>query len=311
VAARFWRSILALAFAVALASGALVRRAFSLPLAGAGAVSIGVLLALPVAFVSFSFLLAQVVPDEPPARSSARRMFRALLSEMAEFTWTVFAMSGAVPTRSLPQHLPPDRPQRPILLLHGILCNARVWGPLRARLCSAGFGPVEALDLEPLLADIEILVRRVTPRLLALQRRCNDERVVIIAHSMGGLVARALLRDLGASAIRRIVTIATPHHGTALVRGLPWPNTRQMSRTSSWLRSLNAAQEGRFSVPVTSIYSSEDNMVMPVGSARFEGAELSELHGIGHLGMLRSRRALDSVIATLSQDDLDMSAPIR
>ena len=125
---------------------------------------------------------------------------------------------------------------------------------------------------------------------------------VIVAHSMGGLVARALLRELGPSAIRRIVTIASPHHGTAVVRGLPWPNTRQMSPVSPWLRALNAAQEGRFAVPVTSIYTAEDNMVVPVESARLQGAESTELRGIGHLGMVRSRRALDSVIAALSRD---------
>ena len=210
-------------------------------------------------------------------------------------------MSTSAPARDRAA-LPAERAARPVLLLHGFLCNARVWHTLRARLTAAGFGPVEALDLEPLLADIEMLARRAAPRLLALQRCCNDERVVIIAHSMGGLVARALLRELGPSAIRRIVTIASPHHGTAIVRGLPWPNTRQMSCTSPWLRALNAAQEGRFAVPVTSIYTAEDNMVVPLESARLQGAESTELHGIGHLGMVRSRHALDSVIAALSRD---------
>lgn len=301
MAARLWRSILALAFAVALASGALARRDLSLPLASAGAVALGVLLALPAVFVSLSFLLARAAADSATAPSSARHLLRALLSEIAEFTWSMVAMSASAPARDRAP-LPADRVPRPVLLLHGILCNARVWYTLRARLVAAGLGPIEALDLEPLLADIEILVGQVAPRLLALQRRCNDERVVIIAHSMGGLVARALLRNLGPSAIRRIVTIASPHHGTALVRGLPWPNTRQMSPASPWLRALNAAQEGRFAVPVTSIYTAEDNMVVPVESARLRGAESTELRGIGHLGMVRSRRALDSVIAALSRD---------
>jgi pimeloyl-ACP methyl ester carboxylesterase len=137
------------------------------------------------------------------------------------------------------------------------------------------------------------------PDLSALQNRCNGERVVIVAHSMGGLVARALLRDLGAGVIRRIVTIASPHHGTVLVRGLPWPNARQMSDVSPWLHTLNTVQEGRFAVPMASIYSLEDNLVVPAGSARLQGAESHELRGIGHLGMLRSQRALDCIVATL------------
>lgn len=302
MAACLWRSILALAFAVALASGALARWNFSLPLAGAGAVAIGVLLALPVVFVSLSFLLARAAADAAPAPSCDRHLLRALLSEIVAFTASIVAMSAAAAMRD-PAARPTERAARPVLLLHGILCNGRVWHTLRARLTAAGFGPVEALDLEPLLADIELLAHRAAPRLLALQRQCNDERVVIIAHSMGGLVARALLRELGPSAIRRIVTIASPHHGTAVVRGLPWPNTRQMSSPASpWLRALNAAQEGRFAVPVTSIYTAEDNMVVPVESARLQGTESTELRGIGHLGMVRSRCALDSVVAALSRD---------
>ncbi len=301
MAARLWRSILALALAVALASGALARRNLSLPLAGASAVALGVLLALPVVSVSLSFLLARAFADASPTASSARHLLRALLSEIVAFTWSIVAMSASAPMRGR-AHLPAERTARPVLLLHGILCNSHVWNALRARLIAAGFGPVEALDLEPLFADIELLIGRAAPRLLALQRRCHDERVVIIAHSMGGLIARALLRDLGPRVVRCIVTIASPHHGTAAVRGLPWPNTRQMSPASPWLRALNAAQEGRFAVPVTSIYTAEDNMVVPVESARLQGAESTELRGIGHLGMVRSRRALDSVIAALSRD---------
>ena len=300
MAARLWRSILALAFGVALASGALARRDFSLTLASAGAVALGVLLALPVVFVALSFLLARAADSAGSAPPRASQLLRALLSEVAEFTSSIVAMSAAAPARApapLPEHAP-----RPVLLMHGILCNAAVWHPLRVRLVAAGFGPVEALDLEPLFADIEILAARAAPRLLALRQRCRGERVLIVAHSMGGLVARALLRELGPSAIRRIVTIASPHHGTAVVRGLPWANTRQMSPVSPWLRALNAAQEGRFAVPVTSIYTAEDNMVVPVESARLQGAESTELRGIGHLGMVRSRRALDSVIAALSRD---------
>jgi len=46
----------------------------------------------------------------------------------------------------------------------------------------------------------------------------------------------------------------------------------------------------------------EDNLVAPPDSARLRGAESHELRGIGHFGMLRSRRTLDCVIAALSQE---------
>jgi hypothetical protein len=299
MAARFWRCIIGFALALAAASGVWLSRVFYWPLSAAASVGFALLLATPVAFVFFSFVISRAGANDIQARWSPRHVWHALLSEIAGFTSAVLAMSvTSQPRRRAPQ-LPAARPSHPVLLLHGFLCNGRVWNALQRRLHAAGFGPIEAPDVEPLLTDIDAQARRVAPDLLALQSRCNGERVVIIAHSMGGLIARALLRDLGAGVIRRIVTIATPHHGTALVRGLPWPNARQMSDASCWLHALNTAQEGLFAVPMASIFSLEDNLVVPAGSARLQGAELHSLRGIGHLGMLCSRRALDCVIATI------------
>jgi len=147
VAARLWRSILALAAAVALASGTWARRDFSLPPTSAGAVAAGVLLALPVVFVSLSFLIARAVADPIPAPSSARRLLRALLSEIAQFTWSIIAMSAAAPAGDRAV-LPAERAPRPVLLLHGILCNARVWHPLRARLIAGARVRAEDFSLQ-------------------------------------------------------------------------------------------------------------------------------------------------------------------
>ncbi len=303
MAARLWRCILGLTLAAAAVSGAWMARAYDWSMAGALSTALGFLLAIPVAVVFLSFVIAQAAAHEVYKRGSVRELGWTFLKEIAEFIRALLAMSAPAQPRPAPQP-PVARSDRPVVLLHGFLCNGRVWTALQARLHAAGFGPIEAPDVEPLLADIETQARRVAPELLALQSRCNGERVVIIAHSMGGLVARALLRDLGAGAIRRIVTIASPHHGTLLVHGLPWPNTRQMSDASPWLRALNSAQEGRFTVPVASIYGVEDNLVVPAGSARLQGAEMHELRGIGHFGMLRARGALDRVIATLQPEIL-------
>ncbi len=304
MAARLWRCIIGFALALAAASGALLSGTFHWPLTAAVSFAFGMLFAMPAVCVIVSFAAARAALRHSPERWRTREISRALLSEIAGFTAAVLAMSAAGLPRRRATRLPAARPPRPVLLLHGFLCNGRVWSALQRRLQSAGFGPIEAPDLVPLLADIETQAGRVAPVLLALQARCSGERVVIIAHSMGGLIARALLRDLGAGAIRRIVTIASPHHGTLLARGLPWPNVAQISDASPWLRTLNLAQEGRFTVPMSSVYGRQDNLVVPPGSARLQGAELKELRGIGHLAMLRSRRALDCVMASLLLETL-------
>src|SRR5258708_2818056 len=71
----------------------------------------------------------------------------------------------------------------------------------------------------------------------------GEARVTVIAHSMGGLGARAYLRTHGAGRVRKLITIATPHHGTVHARFGAGDNARQMSRGSRFLEELRE-QEG-------------------------------------------------------------------
>jgi triacylglycerol esterase/lipase EstA (alpha/beta hydrolase family) len=117
---------------------------------------------------------------------------------------------------------------------------------------------------------------------------------------MGGLVVRAALRLVASDDIAQIVTLGSPHHGSLLAHllpGLPW---RQMQPDSEWLAALNAAQEGRMPVPLTCIYSLNDNLVTPARSAVLEGAKRVELRGLGHLSLLSARTATDCTVAALT-----------
>lgn len=196
------------------------------------------------------------------------------------------------PWRGSPDTAVPDAMDpRPVLLVHGIVCNRGIWRGWLSDLRAAGFAPVRALNLEPLFADIDVHGARVARELEALQHESRGARVAIITHSMGGLVARAALPLVGPQTIRQIVTLACPHHGTRRARHYPSPPTRQMRPDSAWLSTLNAAQEHHWPVRVTSLYSPEDNLVVPAGSAQLAGADCHLLRGFGHVGLLGSRAA--------------------
>lgn len=70
---------------------------------------------------------------------------------------------------------------------------------------------------------------------------------------------------------------------------------------SSWLGELNACQEGRLGIPVTTLYSLDDNYIVPAESARLDGARAIELEGLGHLALLDSKTVLEHVISELLQ----------
>jgi pimeloyl-ACP methyl ester carboxylesterase len=115
---------------------------------------------------------------------------------------------------------------------------------------------------------------------------------------MGGLVSRAYLRRHGAARVAKLVTLGSPHHGSRLaVLGLG-ENGRQMIPGSAWLAGLNAP--GAVPLPETvSLYSCQDNYVMPQDSSVLDGARVVPLAGIGHLEMAFSPEIERRLLAEL------------
>jgi len=188
---------------------------------------------------------------------------------------------------------------RPVLLLHGVACNRAVWRSLLERLRAAGYAPVRALSLEPLFCDLDAHVAPLEHALRQLQGQCGGRRACVVTHSMGGLVARSLLRRGGTGLMQRLITIATPHHGTWYARWLPWPALRQMRPDSEWLRRLSG-DPASTALPLLCLYSLEDNLVVPADSAALAGVHCEAVRGIGHLQMLHSPTVLERVVAELS-----------
>ena len=226
-------------------------------------------------------------------------LLRALCSDALAFEIAMGRMAlepcRASPDLAAAGPLPP----RPVLLVHGFGCSRAVWRPLLATLRAAGVGPVRAVSLEPLFAGMELCAAKLLGELEALRSRSAGNTITIVAHSMGGLVARAALRGARPGLIGRIITIGAPNHGTALACWFRWPSARQMCPGSGWLEELNACQEGRLGIHITTLYSLDDNYIIPASSARFQGARTIELRGLGHLGLLASKTVLEHVMSEL------------
>ncbi|WP_035826402.1 esterase/lipase family protein [Janthinobacterium sp. RA13] len=191
----------------------------------------------------------------------------------------------------------------PVLLIHGYVCNRGYWTKLSRQLARAGIAH-EGVDLEPINADIEAFVPQVEQAITELCTRTGSDRVILVAHSMGGLVARAWLRRHGAARVARIITIGTPHHGTALANLAAGTNARQMSRIdgapSGWLAQLAASETAETRALITSIYSHHDNIVAPQSSAQLPGARNLAFGGIGHVALASDARVLRQLLEEIT-----------
>jgi len=190
--------------------------------------------------------------------------------------------------------------RRPLLLVHGVGVNDGVWFALRRNLSRRSLGPVYTINYGPPLAGIEHFAGQLAARIEAICAVTGAERVALIAHSMGGLVARAYLRRFGAARVEQLITIGTPHHGSMLARTFAGRCLAQMRPASRWLADINHDESAPPPVPITSIWSRHDSMVAPQASAELRCARNVPLVGIGHNALLNHPDVIDEVARAIA-----------
>ena len=189
----------------------------------------------------------------------------------------------------------------PVLLVHGVLCNAGAMYGLRRHLVARRIGPVYSVSYGPPLASIEGFADQVAAKIDAILGVTGARRVAVVGHSMGGLVARAYLRRYGAGKIASVMTLGTPHHGSAHAWAFPGICLGQIRPGSIWLAELNRTEGLPLPVRFVSLWSWHDSMVTPQTSSRLEGAENIELTGIGHNALLGDPLVFALVAAELGR----------
>jgi len=200
-----------------------------------------------------------------------------------------------------------DGKRVPVLMIHGYGCNRAVWLPMQKRLAAAGH-PTDAIDLMPLLGDIDDYARDIAAAIARLTRM-HGRPPVLLCHSMGGLAARALLRQPEPCPVVHVITLGTPHRGTAMARTGRGHNVRQMAWASPWLRQLAASETPDMRGRITSIFSWHDSIVGPAGASWLDGAQHIPFAGIGHVSLLCDARVRDAVLAELARIECIAPAP--
>jgi len=255
-------------------------------------------LAVPLLFAICWFLMAWWFRAERPADVRL-----SLPARVAMFGREVRALARSGPRMIFYRWLMPDPPPAPaampVLLLHGVGCNAGVFSGLRRHLAACGIGPVYALSYGPPLASIDHFADQVADRIAGIAAATGAAQVVCVCHSMGGLVARAYLRKYGGGRVRRLITIGTPHHGSMHAWMMAGMSLSQMRPKNAWLADLNGNGEGADGVPVASIWSWHDSMVTPQTSSRIDWGENIVLTGVAHNAMLDDPRVWAAVVAQI------------
>jgi triacylglycerol lipase len=172
----------------------------------------------------------------------------------------------------------------PVVLVHGYLCNHRIWDDMVEVLRTNGHD-VFAVNLEPVFCSIDGYAPIIERAVSELLRHSRQQQVALVGHSMGGLAIRAWLRVHGSQRVARIITLGTPHAGTKIARGTPTANGRQMNWRSGWLQELATVETEAIRTLMLIGLSPQDNIVFNQRDQVLEGISPVIFEGIGHVQM--------------------------
>ena len=198
----------------------------------------------------------------------------------------------------------PEAAGTPILLIHGIMDNRSVFTVFRRALRRRGFGVVHAVNYGLLTGDLRHAAHELAGHVERLCEATGADKVHIVGHSLGGVIARYYVQLMGGSArVDTLVTLGSPHSGTLGAHLIPTALGRQLRPGSPPLTELAGPAPGcttRFLV----VWSRMDQMVVPQRNARLQHPDLDvvqlELRDVGHLALPIDGRVVRWVVDTLS-----------
>ena len=280
----------------------------------AAALGLGSVALVRLAINANNFLMAARAASPTPPEfgltpAAALRMF------WEEFSTSMLMTSWHMPRARAHTRIYPGSAALPVLLVHGYGCNSGYWAYLAPLLDAARISHA-TLDLEPLTGDIDGYAARIEDAAGRLCAQAGTAQLIIVAHSMGGLAARAWMRVHGAGRLARLITLGTPHHGTCLAAFGLGINAGQMRRMGvagpecAWLSALAGGEASDARALITSIYSHHDNIVAPQTSSELPGARNLAFGGVGHVALGHHPRVLDAVLREIEALRVDRAAPV-
>lgn len=215
------------------------------------------------------------------------------------------------------EHLPPtqrslagvnlDAAGTPILLVHGMADNRSVFSVMEAGLRRRGFGQISTMNYPVRTRDVRVAAARLADEVEAIVRDTGFERIHVVGHSLGGLIARYYVTRLGGDAsVHTLVTLGTPHQGTYTAYGWNSTLTRQLRPGSPFFAELDAPIAD-CATRFVAYWTDLDHLVIPHSHGALTHPDLDTrnvaLHAVGHMSI----PVMYSVVHSVADDLADLT----
>lgn len=238
-------------------------------------------------------------------------LFPAVARALGNSIWSLWLTAVALPfgrfSGQESREVAGNSATSPVIFVHGLYHNPAAWFVLRRSLARAGLGKGLTYGYSSFGPGFADIAAGLAQRIRTAAAESPTGKVLLVGHSLGGLVIRAAVAQAGLeSCIGGIVTLGAPHQGSTLAGMLAVGRLgRGLKPGGEVLRHLTALPPCR--VRALSLYTPTDAMVLPLSGAllpqREKAAGWSEtcLPPLSHVGLLYNRKAAALATAFLQE----------
>lgn len=219
---------------------------------------------------------------------------------------------GQVPSIGAKRNVGVER--LPVVLVHGYGANRSNWWFVERRLRASGRGRIHAVNYQPWTSDLPALAAGLAQSIDDAREHFGVERVHVVGHSLGGIVARYAVSVLGLEGVATMVTVASPHGGVPVARhahpvGGLGRVARQLRPDADELVLMRASAR-RSATRFVGVAGALD-VVVPADRARIVEPELDATNLVvsrhGHFSLLFSHSLAAILGESLALGDVDVA----
>ena len=184
----------------------------------------------------------------------------------------------------------------PVLMVHGLYHNRTAWLVFARRLRREGFKNLHTFGYNSFTKDFGQALAGLKTRLNQLLADSPDGKIILIGHSLGGLLCRCAAGDPRfRDKVAALITLGSPHGGSELA----WLGGNRMARGLIPGRTIPeaVAEAPDPDCPRLAVYTMADDYVIPLDLLRTgrPGWDERVCAPMGHVWMLYSPEVTDMV----------------
>ena len=258
----------------------------------------GIFIIISIATTIAAVLMHAIVNDEPVDRSWENISCQTLELVGIFFTCVSQLMHFSF---SAPKFRPNSPCKTPIILVPGYHMNRWSLLPLQYYLYRCGFENIWAINNPMRKDDILVFADELHAKVEQYYEQCGHQPIMLIGHSMGGLISRHYMEKYGTEKIRGQISFGTPYRGTKTYRLAKGKQGKQFKPGSEVCNITTAPK-----VPHLIIWSTRDWVVVPSPNGHLDNSNEMVITDAGHLGMLVSVpvfKRVHTLLTELEQND--------